>query len=116
MRRPDLFIVYGGSSVQTTPEKMSELSAKRIRLERAVDAIIDLLDPDIEARSFGDAVNISAAIELAIIFVCARPEFFDLDRLEIAELHSRTLEQIGRQTPNGYLSDRKAAFYWWNSN
>ncbi len=84
--------------MESAPDDLSKPSKKSGSLQRAIDAVVDLLDPDFEARSVGDAINFLGAIELAIKFVCARPEFLDLDNVGIQEqLHSRTLDQINWQ-------------------
>jgi hypothetical protein len=80
--------------MRPAPDDLSSQASKANRLLRAIDAVFDLLDPDVEPRSYSDALNLMGAIDLAIEFIRARPEFMDLDMVELHKLHSRALERL----------------------
>ncbi|HUO54018.1 MAG TPA: hypothetical protein VMU18_04725 [Rhodoblastus sp.] len=80
--------------MQKAPDHLSGQISKRNRLRRAVEAVVDLLDPDFEPRSYTDTLNFLLALELAIDYIHERPEFRDLDGAELQQVHERTLEAI----------------------
>lgn len=63
-------------------------------LENATEAILSLLDPDVEPRSVMDAINLLNAIEQAIEFVHARPEFLCLTAKELSAAQAEVLRRI----------------------
>lgn len=80
--------------MQSAHDNRPKPTDRRNKLENAVDAVIDLLDPDVEPRTVIDAINLMDAINLAIKFVRARPEFLDLNDWELEEIHSQALNRI----------------------